>query len=183
MKDEPLDAVYAYVERAYIRIQAGDLLLRCIETGSSDPIKQTVEGLVLAGPKSLEVLREMLSEAIQRKVQLLDDLSQIFTNFESSLSEFGLALPGIQNASVVSQLTSTVLLDEMKKQGILDGDRQVRCLQIMRDSRDLINSLIHHIHLLEEIEALIQDWLWGLAIQSARQTEKLDPPVGSSPSL
>jgi hypothetical protein len=59
MADDPIDAVYSYVERAYVRLQAGDILIRCMEEGNALPMQQMVEGLVLAGPQSLSVLREM----------------------------------------------------------------------------------------------------------------------------
>jgi hypothetical protein len=42
------------------------------------------------------------------------------------------------------------------------------CLQFLRDSRDIIASLAGQVELLEEIEDFLQDWLWGLAYQLAR---------------
>ncbi len=77
MADDPLDAVYSYVERAYIRLQAGDVLIRCLDEGNAAPIQQMVETLVLAGPRSIAVLQEILAEAEQRKGQIMDDLHQL----------------------------------------------------------------------------------------------------------
>ena len=77
LADDPLDAVYSYVERAYIRLQAGDVLIRCLDDGSAAPIQQMVEALVLAGPRSMGVLQEILAEAEQRKGQIVDDLHQL----------------------------------------------------------------------------------------------------------
>ena len=77
MIDDPLDAVYSYVERAYIRLQAGDILIRCLDEGNSAPIQQMVEALVLAGPRSMGVLQEILAEAEQHKGQIIDDLQQL----------------------------------------------------------------------------------------------------------
>jgi hypothetical protein len=77
MADDPLDAVYSYVERAYIRLQAGDVLIRCLDEGYATPIQQMVETLVLAGPRSMGVLQEILAEAEQRKGQIMDDLHQL----------------------------------------------------------------------------------------------------------
>ena len=65
MSDDPLDAVYSYVERAYIRLQAGDVLIRCLDEANAAPIQQMVETLILAGPGSIGVLQEILSEAEQ----------------------------------------------------------------------------------------------------------------------
>ncbi len=77
MADDPLDAVYSYVERAYIRLQAGDVLIRCLDEATAAPIQQMVETLILAGPGSISVLQEILAEAEQRKGQILDDLHQL----------------------------------------------------------------------------------------------------------
>ena len=77
MPDDPLNAVYSYVERAYIRLQAGDVLIRCLDEVNPAPIHQMVESLVLAGPESIGVLKEILAEAEQRKGQILDDLHQL----------------------------------------------------------------------------------------------------------
>jgi hypothetical protein len=77
MSDDPLDAVYSYVERAYIRLQAGDVLIRCLDEANAAPIQQMVETLILAGPGSIGVLQEILSEAGQRKAQIVDDLHQL----------------------------------------------------------------------------------------------------------
>jgi hypothetical protein len=89
MADDPIDAVYSYVERAYVRLQAGDILIRCMEEGNASPMQQMVEGLVLAGPKSLSVLREMRSESAHRKSQILDDLHQVYSDLENSLGYIG----------------------------------------------------------------------------------------------
>jgi hypothetical protein len=181
MNDEPLEEVYAYVERAYIRLQAGDLLIRCLETSSLEPIQQMVENLVLAGPKSIGVLREMLAESNQRKLQLKDDLHQVYSNFESTLLDHGVRLEKFKDAGSAVKLNSTIFLKELDQQGIDDPEIQGICLQVMRDSRDLMSSLIGHVRLMDEIEIYLQDWLWGLAILSARQTNDEDVTPKSTP--
>jgi hypothetical protein len=169
MADDPIYAVYSFVERAYVRLQAGDILIRCLEEGNASPMRQLVEVLVLAGPQSLSVLREMRSEAAHRKSQVLDDLHQVYSDLEESLLTFGVALTGLENARSITELKTGTLLGKMQEQGILEEDSQAACLQILRDSRDLIASLDHHVELLEEIEIYIQDWLWGLAYQQVRE--------------
>ncbi len=77
MSHDPLDDVYSFVERAYIRLQAGDVLIRCMEEGNPAPLHQMVEGLILAGPQSINILREIMAEAGQRKLQVVDDLNQL----------------------------------------------------------------------------------------------------------
>lgn len=168
MADDPIDAVYSYVERAYVRLQAGDILIRCLEEGNASPMQQMVEGLVLAGPQSLAVLREMRLEASQRKSQVLDDLHQVYSDLENSLLSFGVVLTNIKSAASITGLKSDRFLGIMQDQGVLEEDTQVACLQILRDSREIITSLAKHVELLEDIEIYLQDWLWGLAYQLAR---------------
>jgi hypothetical protein len=168
MKDEPLDAVYEFVERAYLRYQAGDLLIRCLEAGSPAPVQEIVEAVVLGGGHNLSVLREMLEEATVRKAQVVDDLHQVFSNFEASLISQGVNFPRPRSAEAVTGLSSTRFLEMLQELGTTDEEVQVACLQIFRDSRDLLVSIQQHVRLLDEIESYLRDWLWGLAYQLAQ---------------
>lgn len=172
MADDPIGAVYSYVERAYVRLQAGDILIRCLEEGNASPMQQLVEGLVLVGPQSLAFLREMRSEAALRKTQLLDDLHQVFIDLEESLGTFGVELTGIKVANSIIELKPDRFLAMIQEQGIEEEESKTACLQILRDSRDLISTLDEHVNLMEEIEVYIQDWLWGVAYQQARDGSK-----------
>ncbi len=167
--DDPLETVYALVERSYMRLQAGDILIRCLEEGSTNPIQNMVEGLVLAGPQSLEALREILAEVGQRKSQVQDDILQVFSDLKRVLSGYGVRLNGINKSLAVTSLAASGLLRLMRQQGITDDDTQTTCLHLLQESRDLITNLNTHLSLLQEVEAYLQDWLWGIAYQSARQ--------------
>ena len=165
MPDDPMDMVYSFVERAYVRLQAGDVLIRCLEEGATTPIQEMVEGLVLAGPQSLSALREILAETGQRKSQIQDDMHQIFVDLEKSLKSYGVPLVKTKDPLAVSLLTPLAFLVQLRELGITENDTQVACLQLLKDSRELIDNLISHFKLMEEIEAYLQDWIWGLAYQ------------------
>jgi hypothetical protein len=64
MDNKPTTPIYAIVEKAYYRLQAGDVLTHCLEDGVTDPIHEMIQEMVLAGPQSLEALREILSETV-----------------------------------------------------------------------------------------------------------------------
>jgi hypothetical protein len=168
MSEDPIDAVYSYVERAYVRLQAGDILIRCIEEGNAAPVQHMVEELVLAGPQNLSLLREMRIEAALRKSQVLDDLHQIYSELESSLRSFGIRLAGGINPVTIKYLGSARFLNMLKEQGVLEKDIQSTCLQLLKETREIITSLRQHADLLEEIEVYLTDWSWGLAYQIAR---------------
>lgn len=178
MTDDPLRSVYAYVERAYVRLEAGDLLTRCMDEASASPVHEMVEGLVMAGPQSLQALREVLAEANQRKAQVQDDLNQLYQNLEKTFSGYGIRFDQeiLPKAVALSPEHFRQLLIGQQ----VDDEAQVTCLQIIRDSQDLVENLSSRICILSEIETYLQDWLWGLAYQSVRQ---IFTPVKESASI
>lgn len=183
MKEDPLDAVYSYVERAYIRLQAGDVLIRCLDESSAAPMHQLVEGLILVGPQSMAVLQEILAETGNRKNQVLDDLHQIFSELESNLKRYGVILTGAGDTEAVAVLSSSRFLKMLKDQHVLGEEAQATCIQLLQNSKELMRSLAAHIRLLEDIETYLQDWIWGLAYQSARQRLDDSSSTSSSKSL
>lgn len=168
MDDDPLDSVYAYVERAYIRLQVADLLGHCLAEETAQPIHALVEGLVVAGPASINTLREILAETERRKLEIQDDLHQLMNDLSHSLSNHGLRLDGEYRRMAFLSLSPMGILSLMREQNLHDHETQVACVRLLRESRDLIASLISRLVLLEEIVSYLQDWLWGLAIQTAR---------------
>jgi len=169
MANDPLESVHSFVERAYMRMQAGDILIRCMEEDSTQPIQQMIESLVLAGPRSLNALRETLMETEQRKSQVQDDLHQLMKNLEESLKSYGVNLNGNGNVEAITELSQVGFLSFLRMQEIDDQSTQKACLQILKDSRDLIETLSSNYLLLQEIEGYIRDWIWALVVQERHQ--------------
>ena len=169
MEDDPLESVYSFVERAYMRMQAGDILIRCLEESSTTPIQQMVESLVLAGPRSLNALRETLAETEQRKSQIQEDLHQLLKDLEKSLKSYGVNLNGSGNVEAITGLSQVGFLSLLRTQEIHDNETQTACLQILKDSRDLIETLSSRYLLLQDIEGYLQDWIWALVVQAQHQ--------------
>lgn len=170
MVNRPTSSIYTIVEKAYFRLQAGDVLTHCMEDGSTDPIHEMIQEMVLAGPQSLEALREILGEAIKRKTQVYDDLNQVTNQLSIILKGYGIDLEPYGGNQVLQTLTQKQLLDLMDKQDI-EKEARSGCLQVMKDSQELITTLNGKIQLLENIEKYLQDWLWGLTYQFIRQGE------------
>jgi hypothetical protein len=169
VKDDALDAVHAFVERAYIKLHAGEVIMRSMDTGSSFPVQQMVEGLILAGPQSLSLLREMLVESSQRKLQILDDLHQVFSDLQKNLEQYGVQLSGVKSALSMLRISPGRYQSILQEQGIADEEALAVCTRLYKETRDLIESMSGNVNLLEEIEKYLADWLWGLACQSAHQ--------------
>lgn len=169
VNEDPLMAVYEFVERSYIRMQAGEVLNHCLDRGNPAPIQSLVEGLVLAGPESLSVLREILAEVNARKTTLLDDCNQILHRFFDRLSSYGISAANQWTMASFSGLNSRMFLSLLKQQGITEEHAQTQCLRLFQETKELLESVTDNIRLLRDIENYLEDWLWGLIYQSCRQ--------------
>ncbi len=179
MANKSTAKIYSIVEKAYFRLQAGDVLTHCIEDGSTNPIHEMIQEMVLAGPQSLEALREIIAEASKRKTQVYDDLNQVTNQLSIILKGYGVSLEQAGN-QVMQDLTEDQLVQLMDVQGVVEQETRKSSLQVMRDSQELINTLNSKIILLESIETYLQDWLWGLTYQSIRQSGEPDQPLPKS---
>jgi hypothetical protein len=171
MVNDPTSSIYSIVEKAYYRLQAGDILTHCMEDGSTDPIHEMIKEMVLAGPQSLEALREILGEAIKRKTQVYDDLNQVTNQLSIIFKGYGINLEPHGGNQVLQALTENQLQELMDKQGVIEIETRSNSLQVMKDSQELITTLNGKILLLENIEKYLQDWLWGLTYQFIRQSK------------
>jgi hypothetical protein len=171
MVNRPAASIYSVVEKAYFRLQAGDVLTHCIEDGSTDPIHEMLQEMILAGPQNLDALREILGEASKRKMQVYDDLNQVINQLSIILKGYGLNLENQRGNQLLPTITENQILDIMDEQDIIDKEARSICLQVMKDSQELITTLNSKILLLENIETYLQDWLWGLTYQFIRQGE------------
>jgi hypothetical protein len=178
MSDDALAEVYAYVERAYVRLQAADVLTHCLENGDAEPVQKLVEELVLVGTQSLSALREILAEVTSRKTQLRDDQNQIFSKLDDALKGYGASLLGSHTPLSVGHLTPVGFLALLRQQGVEDDNDQLICLQFFQDTIEFMGGIEKHLRLLDEIEIYLQDWLWGLIYQSTHEewAEESSPP-------
>jgi hypothetical protein len=171
MDNKPSASIYSIVEKAYFRLQAGDVLSHCMEDGTTGPIHEMIQEMVLAGPQSLEALREILAEAMKRKSQVHDDLSQVVNQLSIILKGYGIRLEASGGNQMLQSIDERQLTDLMNAQEIFEAETRSGCLQVMKDSRELINTLNGKIELLDNIEKYLQDWLWGLTYQFIRKGE------------
>jgi hypothetical protein len=169
MSDDSLENIYAFAEKAYVRMQAGDVLIHCLEDSSVEPMHQMVETLLLAGSDNLDVIKEILAETSQRKNQVDDDMQQVVTGLQSNLAGYGVRLHSARKPNSLARMKPTRFLGMLRDQGIEDEHVQTTCLQLLYDSRELINSLQGHYNLLAELESYLQDWMWGIVYDSVHK--------------
>lgn len=168
MANKPNSTIFSIVEKAYYRLQAGDVLTHCIEDGTTDPIHELIQEMVLAGPQSLEALREILGEAMKRKSQVYDDLNQVINQLSIILKSYGLNLESNASSQMLQSITENQMISLMDAQNVNDVETRSGCIQVMKDSQELITTLNSKIQLLDNIENYMQDWLWGLTYQHIR---------------
>lgn len=174
--NNPLDAIYAFAEQTYIRMQAGDLLMRCLDSGSIRPMQDLVENLVLAGPQSLGTLHEILLETGQRRAQVQDDMQRLYGEFQKKLARYGVRhTEDLPDAHSFTRMDEIGFYQIITARGILEEDAQADCFQHFQETQDLMESLEENIHLLQSIESYLKDWLWGLAYQSVRDAGRTTP--------
>ena len=167
--DDLLESRSASSGDDYVRIQAGDILVRCLEEASQAPIQRLVEALIVAGPESLNVLREIKAETNQRKLQVEDDMQQVLAGWRSNLESYGLRLRGLKRARMISMMDTERFLAWLRSHGIVDEETQTVCLQLKRDTSDLLVTLHAHYALLDGIEKYLGDWTWGVFHQLVHQ--------------
>ncbi len=172
MGNKPPSSIYSIVEKAYFRLQAGDVITHCLEDGSTDPLHQMIQEMVLAGPQNLDALREILGEAMKRKAQVYDDLNQVNNQLSIILKGYGINLDNLQGNQDLQALSERQLRDILDEQGIMDDEARTSSMQVLMDSQELIATLSQKIQLLENIETYLQDWLWGLTYQFIRHGDE-----------
>jgi len=168
MTDDSLDDVYAFAERAFIRLQAAEILTRCLDVASTTPMRKLVESLVMSGPESLEVFREVLAETNKRKLQVEDDLQQVMRGLVTNLESYGIRMHGITKPMALARMRPPRFVGMLRSQGVVEEEVQSTCLQLLQDARDLISSLGEHYMLLAELEKYLHDWMWGIMYQITR---------------
>jgi len=169
MGNKPPSSIYSIVEKAYFHLQAGDVITHCLEDGSTDPLHQMIQEMVLAGPQNLDALREILGEAIKRKAQVYDDLNQVNNQLSIILKGYGINLDNQKGNQDLHTLSERHLRNILDEQEIVDDEARTGSLQVLMDSQELITTLTQKIQLLENIETYLQDWLWGLTYQFIRR--------------
>lgn len=169
MSDDSMETLYNFAERAFIRIQAGEVLTRCLEVSNISPIHKLVETLVLAGPDSLNVFREVLAETNLRKSQIETDLNQVLGGLRTNLESYGVTLKGARKASTITRLKPARFIGMLRTQGVLEEKSQLACLQLLQDAREIVISLGDKHRLLSQAEKYLVDWMWGILYETTRQ--------------
>jgi hypothetical protein len=169
MPEDPAAAVYGMVERAYVRMQAGEALSRCMDEGSPRPMQQLVEGLVIAGSQSLNAVREILAEVSRRSSQLQTDQDQVFSDLEKRLQAYHIRLGEQFSPASLLRSSTAEWMDFLRYQGVGEDTLLRDCVTMLDEACDLMSSMVEQQIMLDDMELYLEDWLWGLIYQYARE--------------
>jgi hypothetical protein len=169
MTEDSLEAVFSMVEKAFLRLQAGDIVVSCLEQNDASPILRYVESLVVEGPKSLSALREIRIEVSTRRYQFQEEITNTFLQLEQRLLIYGINLAGLADRHLLNRMEPTGFQVFLNHQGIEDEVHQRECMRLVHNAKETMSALARQILLLEDIELYLEDWIWGLIYQSARQ--------------
>lgn len=169
MFDDNLESVLLMVERAFVRIEAGDVLATCLQEESAVPLQKLVERLVLAGPASLNAMREIRAEVISQRSELQGEIARIFSSMEEKLQRWGVNLAGLSDRASMCNLEAACLGSLLRQGAIPDEAQMTECSQLLHASKESMSQLARRILLLNEVDRYLEDWIWGLMYQSARQ--------------
>ncbi len=156
-------------ERDYVRMRVGDVLMLCMDDSSVIPIQRLVESLVMIGPESLEVMREILSEISLRRAQVRDDQQQVYQGFQSSLDSLGVPLHVGSRVQSFFTIRPKHIITTLKHQGAKDSELESQCIQLLTDTRELMFELRSKMDLLDRIESYLIDWTWAVLYFSSHQ--------------
>lgn len=166
MSEQSIHQLYRFAEKAYIRIQLNDVLAECYDDSSIQPFYEMVDTIIVSGPGALDLLREILGEIATRRNQVQDDLHQVVNGLRDNLQSFGVQVRSIQKPLTILKVKPVRFLEILRKQGVTRDTDLTTCLQLLKDSRDLVESLNAHIHLLNEMINYLEDWMKGLYYHS-----------------
>jgi hypothetical protein len=169
MADESLETVFSLVERAFVRMEAGEVLIHCLEKDDITPIQKFVEELVLTGPRSLNALREIRSEVEERKERLHGEITHQFSVMEMKLRNYDIQLSGLPPSLSLCGFEKVGFAQLLQQMKVLDVERQQECLRLIHEGKEVMSLIARQILLLEEMSFYLNDWMWGVIYQSAHQ--------------
>lgn len=180
--DHPLNELLKIAERAYIRMEAEQLIEDCLQLGDASSFDNLVEELVLAGASSLDVLREILLVIRARKSDAGQESINVRQDLMEALAEFDLEMPSSLQGSpsdVRLMICSDELSAELRRSiDRLDAEDAFLVEEICQEAGRRVERISYQVALLTRLEAFVLDWIDGLAYESAHAFDDALPRKG-----
>jgi hypothetical protein len=154
-------------------MEAELLITTCVHEGDLDPFNDLLQELVLAGPTSLFVLRDMSQIIRTLKSQLSQDGLGIRQDLNQALLDFGIRLPDTRlSGDPGSWWRGRDLFQEVQSASAgLEPNSAALVKEICIDAGNKVSRLARRLVLVNEIEYAVQDWISGLIYEHAHDDE------------
>lgn len=169
---DALDDLLSLAERAYVRMQASQLIANCLEEGNPAILEDLLHQLVLAGAPSLVALQEIREEIRAASRSLRREGSQVGKKLTEALAGLGVDLPGdvAGTASGISRLGLSRSLQEQVRQAAKSLlPEEQRLVDVLCDeANERATTIARRLALLRRLDGAVSDWLECVAYQAAR---------------
>jgi hypothetical protein len=177
---QALDDLLSIAERAYVRMQAGELISQCLDQGDQAPLDNLVQQLVLAGAPSLSILREILDEIRSTRSTLRQEGLALRQDLKEALAGFGVHLPKLLSADppeAFRRICGQGLREEIREAAReLTAEDQAVLDEICVDASGRVAKIAARLALLGHLDSSVRDWLASLAYEAARANRGPESP-------
>jgi hypothetical protein len=181
----PIDDLLTYAERAYVRMEAEQLIRQCLEEGDSASLDQLIQGLVLAGASSLGIMREILAEIRSTRSSLVTAGLEVRQDLINALGEFGVKLSRLLPADapeMFRQICSPKLRKRVRLAARgLSAEDEALLQEVCEDAGQRVESIARRLAMLGRLEDSIEDWFYCLAYEATRHADTFGQPPYNAP--
>lgn len=174
----PLDDLLNFAHRSYVRLEAEQLILECLELEDVSPFNDLLEKMVLAGGTSLYLLREVLEEVLSTKSQLNQEELGVRQDLMDTLTEFGVSVPELLYADgpeALRRIFDRTLQEQIRiNSHLLRAGDEVLLEEICADASDRVMKIARRVALLKMLEEAVRDWMGSLAYEVIRSRDTDD---------
>ncbi|MEW6568016.1 MAG: hypothetical protein AB1449_07590 [Chloroflexota bacterium] len=178
-----MDDLLNLAERAYLRMQAGQLIAQCLEEGDPEVFDGLLQQLVLAGPSSLAALQEIREEIRSTSRSLRRAAVEVRKDLSEALAGLGVRLPPALTAGAgeIFRHLFRRTLREQVYQAAADLSPEDRRLveDLCDEASQRVTAIAGQLALLSRLDGAVSDWLESIAYEAAR----LGPQTRTSSSL
>lgn len=171
----PVTGLLEIAERAFVRMQAEQLIADCLDRADVEPLNDLVEGLVLEGPSSIGVLREILEEIRTTRGSLVRESLEVRQELEDTLGEFGAevtSLPLVSGPLESPQNEEADPLEKARRKAPeWDLGEEILIAQVYKDAKDRVSAITRKVVMLSGLEASVKDWFDCLAYEATRERD------------
>lgn len=161
-----------FAHRAYVRLEAVQLIQDCLALEEVGPFNKMVETLVLDGPSSIYLMREVLKEVQAAKSNLSQEGLGVRHDLMEALGEFDVKLPNLLSANATNDFRDKSLQSRYLKSSFtaakLDTEEEALLLEIWSEAGEREIEITGRLSFVNQLEEIIRDWIGSMAYEIMR---------------